>query len=100
MNRGNQITKQEEQHRGLNEEEQTQTQREKIHERTGDPRKLKDEKNQRREEKPRDPKQATVFDFAPCTGKFFISLSFAIIIAWVLYIGQFNSLLTGLCMHV
>jgi hypothetical protein len=61
---------------------------------------LKDEKNQRREEKPRDPKQATVFDFAPCTGKFFISLSFAIIIAWVLYIGQFNSLLTGLCMHV
>jgi hypothetical protein len=30
MNRGNQITKQEEQHRGLNEEEQTQTQREKY----------------------------------------------------------------------
>jgi uncharacterized membrane protein YciS (DUF1049 family) len=36
---------------------------------------------------------ATVFDFASCTGKFFISLCFAILIAWVLYIGQFNSLL-------
>ena len=57
-------------------------------------------KKQRREEKPRDPKQATVFNFTSCTGKFFISLCFAIIIAWVLYTGQFNSLLTGLCIKV
>jgi hypothetical protein len=71
-----------------------------MHVRTGNPRKLKDEKNLRREEKPRDPKQVIIFDVASCTGKFFISLSFAIIIAWVLYIGQFNSLLTGLYMHV
>ena len=44
--------------------------------------------------------QATVFNFASCTGKFFISLCFAIIIAWVLYTGQFNSLLTGLSIKV
>lgn len=58
MNRGNQITKQEEQHRGA-ERRRTNTDAER-----------KDEKNQRREEKPRDPKQATIFDFASCTDYF------------------------------
>jgi len=81
--------------RRTNTDAERQIQREKRR-----PKKVKDEKKQRREEKPRDPKQATIFNFASCTGKFFISFCFAIIIAWVLYIGQFNSLLTGLCMHV
>ena len=83
------------------ENEQTQGERQEEQEKQSKQRKAKPEekrtKNKNREgEKVALAIQhtfATVFDFASCTGKFFISLCFAILIAWVLYIGQFNSLL-------